>query len=178
MVMKRRRRRLCVHKSVWAWVQKLFAGSLFQVELASSKSQARSPPWFFLGSSRSTSFSTRFLVPKALSLARTFRQLSSSPAGYFPSNFAEKTPYDIPYALFDATRNDSACTYPHSCFPVIYLLSIRHPSYCHSHPSPSSLEQTGGSSKRSQFHSSPTVWLLTWCAGRVWSPELQEVGAG
>lgn len=55
-------------QSVWVWVRKLFAESLFQVELSSSKSLARSPPKFFPGPSRSTSFSTRFLVPKAFPL--------------------------------------------------------------------------------------------------------------
>jgi len=170
--MKRRRRCVCVQQFVCAWVQKLFAGSLFQVELASSKSQARSPPWLFPGSPRSTSFPRVFLF---LRLSPSLSTTILSFAGYLPP--PEKTPYDIPYALFDAVRNDSACTYPRSCLPVIYLLSIRHPSYCHSHPSPSSPEQAGGPSKFSSPHFSVLVSLLTRCAGRIWSSQLQEAGA-
>ena len=138
---------------VWVWVRKLFAGSLFQVELSSSKSRRALHPGSFLVLHARQVFLRVFLFPR-LSPYHPTTILAS--AGYSPSTSAEKTPYDIPYALFDATRNDSACTHPHSCLPVIYLLSFRHSSYCHSHSSPSSLEQAGGTG------TSSLVCLSSW----------------
>ena len=141
MVMKRRRSNSCVHNFCGRGSKSCLLGVCSKLNLQVQKARRALYPWFFLGYSRSTSFSTRFLVLSSSPPART---LPPSPSRSSPT----KTPYDIPYAPPPRTpiRNDSACTYARSCFPVIYMLSIRHSSYRHSHSSTSPLEQTGSPS--------------------------------
>lgn len=151
------------------WVRNIFAGSLSHVELSSSKdTRARCP---VLGSLRSTSFF--FLRVFACSLGLPF------PLHGPLSTKDQEDPLPLLDANKNATRHsprrsliehDSTRTYPRSCFPVIYLLSIRHSSYRYSNPSTSPLEQAGGPSMLFSF--SPLLFLSDRLLTRVYSPNL------
>jgi hypothetical protein len=154
MVTKRRRHILCVHTLWGCGSEKLFIGSLFQVELASSKARRALGAGSSLVRYARQVFLRVFLFSR---LSPTFRRLSSpqdTPSRCFttkgsPRPRRQKRPTTFPTLprRSTSTRNDSSRTYARSCLPVIYLFSIRHSPHRHSHSSPSSLEQTGGPSE-------------------------------
>lgn len=150
------------------WVRALFAQGLLQVELASSKGfWPRSFILQFLTLLKF--FPTRFLLvprqtpsslPKDTVLSPIHQGSCISP--FTPPPIKRYTTIPTQSSKRISRKHDSACTYPRSFLPVLYLLSICHPSHRYPHSSAPSLEQTGLSS--TFFLCSVLVWLPSvWC---------------